>query len=40
MDNHRVNRILKISDLIYDYKYDALNMQWAEVTFKVCSIKT
>lgn len=38
VDNHRVNRILNISDLIYDYSYDAQNLQWSQVTFKVYPI--
>ena len=35
MDTERVNRIIFISDMIADYKYDVENLQWFEITFKV-----
>ena len=39
MDTQRVNRILSISDMIADYKYDHVGAQWFEITFavSVCS---
>lgn len=39
IDNFRVKKILEISDLIYDYKYDHENMQWCEVTFKLDALR-
>ena len=39
MDQHRVNRILNISEMIADYKYDAENLRWFEVTFKLDALK-
>ena len=35
VDEHRVNRILNISEMIEDYTYDAKHMQFFEITFKV-----
>ena len=35
IDNERVSRVLNISDMIESYSYDAENLQWVEVTFKV-----
>ena len=35
MDNSRVNKILYISDMIADYTYDAENLEWFKITFKV-----
>jgi len=32
---NRVNKILSISDMIESYSYDAENMKWFEITFKV-----
>ena len=35
MNTIRVNKILSISDMIESYSYDAENMKWFEITFKV-----
>ncbi len=39
VDESRVNRVLKVSDMIDDYTYDANNMQWLEITFKMDATK-
>ena len=39
IDSYRINRILQLSDLIYDYKYDHENMQWCEITFKLDALR-
>ena len=39
IDSNRVNRITHISDMIDSYTYDAENMQWFEITFKLDALK-
>jgi len=39
LDMIRVNRILNISTMIEDYKYDAEHMQWFEVVFRLDALK-
>ncbi len=39
LDMIRVNRILNISNMIEDYKYDTEHMQWFEVVFRLDAFK-
>jgi len=39
VDKSRVNRVLNVSEMIAEYSYDAENMQWVEITFRMDATK-